>query len=199
MTKFKEILDKIDKNRQIANSDNKEQLDPRTYTTKLGHIKRAKENLKQLYLDYRNEIQNSVIFILATGSKSDTFIDVATKEYGCYVSDASEIYNKIADNINKRYYDNQESSPALFDLMMSSFNDICDDLDIVSYPIVYFENKYRRRLKNREDLVNLIKESFNDKVGSELVGLYAINQVTENAINDKYSGKNIPIILKGGV
>ena len=195
MRSFEALMKEINKNRTLANMV-LENPDPRTYTTKLGHQKRAKQNLEELYLEYRKEVMSRAVFILTKGSQSQSFVDVATSdEFGCFEVDAEKLYEEIASKVNKRYYDNQVSSPALFDLFMSSFNDICDDIGIVGYPAVLFESKYKRRLKNKEDLINLIKEAFNDKVGSDLVGLYAIDKVSRKAINEGYGGKTIPIII----
>ena len=97
--------------------------------------------------------------------------------------------------VDKRHYSDQSSSPAIFDLLMSSFNDICDDIGILGYNAVYFESKFKRRLQNKADLIQLTKEAFNEKVGSELVGLYAVDKVSREAVNKEYDGITIPIII----
>jgi len=195
MRSFEALIKDIEKNKVLANKV-LDKPDPRTYTTQLGHIKRAKENLSELYLEYRKEVMQRAVFILAKGAQSKSFIDIAEKEgYGCFDLNADSVYEEIADKVNERYYDNQQSSPALFDILMSSFNDVCDDIGIIGYPAVLFESKYRRRLKSKKDLVDLVKQAYNDKVGSELVGLYAVEKIARKAVNEGYSGKTIPIIL----
>jgi len=195
MRSFEALIKDINKNRLAANADISDS-DPRTYTTKLGKKKRAKQNLDDLYLEYREQVKNRAVFILTKGAQSESFIDVATGEdFGCFEVEADILYNQILLKVDKRYYDDQTSSPALFDLLMSSFNDICNDIGIISYPAVLFEKKYSRRLKNKEDLLQLTKEAFNDKVGSDLVGLYAIDKVARKAVNEGYEGTTIPIII----
>lgn len=195
MRSFETLLEDIKKNQEIANLKI-ENPDPRTYTTKLGHIKRAKENLKSLFLDYRKAVMNRAVFILTKGSQSQSFVDVATQEYGCFDVDAEALYEAIISQVNERYYQNQTSSPALFDLLMSSFNDVCDQVGIIGYPAVLFEAKYRCQLKSKEDLLKLTKEAFNDKVGSKLVGLYAVDVAARKAVEQGYDGKTIPIIIQ---
>lgn len=190
---FENLIKEIEKKKVIANSDLP--TDPRTYTTKLGHIKRAKEDLKQLFLDYRKAVQARALFILVKGGQAESFVNIAQKEFECFSVQGDELFEKIIEPINERYYDNQQSSPALFDLMMSSFNDICDDIGILGYPAVLFESKYLKRLKSKEDLLDLTKRAFNDNVGSDLVGLYATDVVARKAVNDGYKGKTIPIII----
>lgn len=192
---FEALIKDIEKNKQIA-ATSLDELDPRTYTTKLGHIKRAKENLKELSLQYRTEVSARAIFILTDGKQSESFIDVATGEdFGLFAVKAEALYEDIVSKISSRYYEDQPASPAVFDLLMSSFNDVCDEIGIIGYPAVLFDAKYKRRLKSKEDLINLTKEAFNDMVGSDLVGLYAIDKVAKEAINKGYNGKTIPIII----
>lgn len=195
MRSFDALIKDIEKNREIANLDVGTNADPRTYTTKLGHVKRAKQNLEDLFREYRKEVSKRAVFIVTDGSKADSFTEIANAEYGCFSVDGDAVFEDIISRIDKRYYDNQVSSPALFDLLMSSFNQVCDDVGIIGYPAVLFESKYKRRLKSKEDLLALTKEAFNDKVGSELVGLYAVDRVSRKAVNDGYNGKTIPIII----
>ena len=195
MRSFEALIKDIDKNRTIASTDISDS-DPKTYNARLGKQKRAKQNLDDLFLEYREQVKNRAVFILTKGAQADSFIDVATGEdFGCFEVGADILYNQILLKVDKRYYDDQTSSPALFDLLMSSFNDICNDIGIISYPAVLFEKKYKRRLKSKEDLLKLTKEAFNDKVGSDLVGLYAIDKVARKAVNEGYGGTTIPIIV----
>jgi len=195
MQSFESLIKEIERNRELANMEIPEDADPRTLTTRIGHKKRAKQNLEDLFLEYRNHVRQNAVFILTKGKQSDSFIEIATKEYGCFSVNADEVYEKIADQIDSRNYLNQSATPGLFDMLMSAFNNICDDIGIIGYPAVLFESKYKRNLTSREDFITLIKEAFNNKVGSDLVGLYAVDQVARKAINDGYTGTTIPVIL----
>jgi hypothetical protein len=195
MQSFESLIKEIEKNRTIAETPIPEDADPRTLTTRIGHQKRAKQNLQDLFLDYRKHVAQNAVFILTSGKQDKSFIDLATEEYGCFEVSADEVYEKIADGINPRNYMNSSATPGLFDMLMSVFNDICDEVGIIGYPAVLFESKYKRQLNSREDFVMLVKEAFNDKVGSDLVGLYAINKVAGKAVNEGYSGTTIPVII----
>lgn len=195
MQNFESLIKEINRNRELASRAIPEDADPRTLTTRIGHQKRAKQNLKDLFLEYRNHVRQNAVFILTSGKQHESFTSIATEEYGCFAVNADEIYERIADEINPRNYINTSASPGLFDMLMSVFNDICDEIGIMGYPAVLFESKYKRQLKSKEDFVNLIKEAFNDKVGSDLVGLYAVHKVSRLGIDSGYSGTTIPVIL----
>jgi len=195
MRNFESLIKEIDKNRVIANAEIPEDADGRTLTTRIGHKKRAKQNLEDLFLEYRNHVRDNAVFILNTGKEHGSFTKVATEEFGCFAVNADEVYEFLADQIDSRNYLNKSATPGLFDMLMSVFNNVCNDIGIIGYPMVLFESKFKRNLKSKEDFVSLIKESFNSKIGSELVGLYAIDKVARKAISEGYSGTTIPVIL----
>lgn len=195
MTSFESLIKDIEKNRKLAMAEIPEDADPRTLTTRIGHKKRAKQNLEDLFADYRSHVTENSVFILPKGKNSDTFTSIAKEEFSCFEVDGDEFYNVIADGVDKRYYENQVSSPSLFDIFMGVFNDVCDDIGVISYPILNFEAKFSTRLTSREDLVKLIKRAFNEKVGSEMVGIYVVNKVAKMAIESGYSGTTIPIVI----
>jgi len=195
MTSFESLIKDIEKNRVLAKAEIPLDADPRTLTTRIGHKKRAIQNLEDLFFDYRTHVKDNSVLILPKGKQSKSFVDIAKEEFACFEISGDEIYEKIADGVDKRYYENMVSSPSLFDIFMGVFNDICDEIGITSYPIVSFESKFSTRLTSREDLVKLVKQAFNDKIGSELVGIYAIHKVSKQAIEDGYSGTTIPVVI----
>ena len=159
-----------------------------------GQIQRAKLDLEQLYRDYRKALQNRVIFILVTGSQTDKFVQMAENDFECFSVDAESFYSNILDQVPTRYF-NQTSSPALFEYFAAKFEDRALDIEIVGYPPLLFEQKYKKQLKGRDDVHELMKRAFNEKVGGEVVGLDAIDRVAEKAVNSEFSGKMCPIIL----
>lgn len=195
MKSFESLIKEIEQNKTIAETEIPLDADPRTLTTRIGQQKRAKQNLEDLFLEYRKHVGLNSVFILTKGKQYESFAQIAREEYNCFSVNADELYNFIADQIDPRNYTNVSAGPGLFDMFMSIFNDVCDQIGIISYPAILFESKYQRKLSGREDVIKLIKEAFNEKVGSEIVGLYAIDQVAKKAIESGYSGTTIPVIL----
>ena len=48
----------------------------------------------------------------------------------------------------------------------------------------------------RPNLLKLIKEAFNEKIGSEVIGYYAIDKASRDAVNKLFDGRVVPIILE---
>lgn len=198
MKTFEDIVKEIKHNKGIAEMVIGEDSDPRTLTTKIGQKKRAKQNIEDLFLEYRDHVRQNAVFILTEGKNADSFIELAEKDFGCFSVNARELYEKISDEIHSRHYNGVSTAPNLFDMIMSVFNNYCDQIGIVGYPFLTFGSKYSRRLNNKDDLINLIKESFHDLVGSQIIGLYAVDVVAKKAIEEGYGGTTIPIILHTG-
>ena len=98
-------------------------------------------------------------------------------------------------NINPRLFTNHTSSPNLFNQLSARLEDIALDIGVIGFPALSFESKYKRVLNSEDDLLQLTKKALNEKIGSELVGLSALNDVATEAIKDRYTGKVVPIIL----
>lgn len=197
MSSIEELVKVIDKKKVIAALDAGD--NPANFTTKKGKIKRAKEDLKELYLEYRKEIQDRALFIIATGTQAQKLADIAEKEFFCYQLNSDGFYNSLVDGVNERLYTNAPASRALFDLIGSEFEERAADIGVIGYKALIFESKYKKVLTGREDALALIKTAFNDKVGSEMLGLDAIEKVTKQAINSEDAEKKVltkfPIVM----
>lgn len=169
--------------------------DPTAQRMKIGHVKRAKEDLKQLFMDYRKELQSRAAFIVVAGDKSDKFSKLAESSFGCFTVNAEDFYRDIADQVPEIVYKGKSANQSLFEHLMARFEDRALNIDIIGYTPMLFESKYRKILPDKESMIALFKIAFNDKVGSEVVGLDAIDRVAEKAINEDFAGKTVPIIL----
>lgn len=190
---IEQLTETIVKTKALAES--KPGNNPLTYTTKLGHIKRAKEDLKELYMEYRAFIKDSAIFILVTGGQTSQFVNIAKNDFECFEVNGEEFYEEITKDINERMYTDTASGPGLFDLISSAFEDIAMDMGIMGYRPLLFESKFKKKLNGKKDLLEVTQKAFNDKVGSEVVGVYAIDRVATQAVNEGFTGRLIPIIL----
>lgn len=191
------IVKLMEEKTKLANEEKalNEINNPYLKRNKKGQITRAKEDLKELEIQYRSEVKNRAVFILVTGSQYENFSKMAEEEFGCFSINAEEFYKDIVEKIPSRLYTNYISSPSLFDHIASNFENRAIDIGIVGYTALIFESKYKKLLKNKEDALELVKQAFNDKVGSEVVGLDAIDKITPKAIKEQFIGKTVPIVL----
>lgn len=173
----------------------KELNNPHVVRTKMGKINRAKEDLKELYKEYRTEIQKGSTFILVSGKQAKKFAELASAEFGCFSLDPNTFYNEILDQVPEQLYVNKTAGPALFDHFMAKFESRALEIEIIGYTPLIFESKHKRVLKGREDALKLLQEAFNDRVGGEVVGLDAIDRVAFQAVNEDFAGNTVPIVL----
>lgn len=194
---LKHIVDTIEAKKQVIamEKDIINIEDPTAQRMKLGHVKRAKEDMKQLFMDYRKELQKAAAFIVVSGDKSDKFAATAEKDFGCFSIGADEFYENIASQVPEVLYRGKTANQALFEHLMARFEDRALNIDIIGYTPMLFESKYKIVLKDKAEMITLFKRAFNEKVGSEVVGLDAIDRVAEKAVNENFSGKTAPIVL----
>ena len=197
MDSLKSLVETIERNKVLASSNPGE--DPRNFAAKKGKIQRAKLDLEELYMEYRKEVQDRALFIIVTGTQAEKFAKIAEEEFYCYQMDSDSFYEDLVSEVHERLYTNQTASPALFDILGSTFERRALDIGIIGYPALIFESKYKKALKGKEDLLLLAKKAFNEKVGPEILGLDAVEKISKIAINsedeDKKVLKKFPIVM----
>lgn len=166
-----------------------------TYGGRLGLKRAATETLKRLKLDYRNELMASTVFIVVTGDNNKSFVDVASSgNFGCFSVDPDRFYKDLTSKINPSLF-GRESVKNLFNIAGNILEDKALDLDINSYPMLSFNEKYNSAVNSAEDFVPLIRNAVNDQVGSEIVGIDAVHSIVDTAIGRNHSAVVTPVIL----
>jgi len=160
-----------------------------------GRAKRAREDLKSLYLEYRKNLLSRSIIMLVTGDQSQKFAEIASQEYMCFSRKADTFYDEILKQIAPRLYTNTTSSASLFDNFAAKFEDRALDIDIISYPALLYRSKFKKELTGYEDALNLMKRAFNEEVGGEIIALDMIEHVSKKAVNDNYDQKFCAMIM----
>lgn len=164
-----------------------------TLTARRGRQKRAEETLKELRKTYRDELTASAVFIIVTGSGSKEFRDLSAASK-CFRADPETFYNAIIEEIPAEIY-GREGVASLFDMATRRLEDHAMEIGVNSYPQMQFKREYQKQIKSREDFLSVIKKAVNDQVGAEMVGIQAINDLVDIAIDQNHKGKDTPIIL----
>lgn len=189
-----EILNKINEARPNAEMD-LNMVDPNTYRARVGLKQAAIQNLKYLKVDYRNEVMKTVAFIVVTGSNRESFTQLATADtFGCLSADPDQFFADLTSRINPTLF-GREGLRQLFNIAGNILEDKAIELDLGSYNMLQFSEKYNRGIKTADEFKLLIKEAINDQIGSEIVGINAVHSVVDNAISKGYSGAVTPILL----
>lgn len=193
MSTLKELAEQIKKQQDIANSN--PGTDPQTRRVRLGNITQAKEQLKDLRLSYRKQLLASAVFVIVTGDQADKFAKTAEEKYSCFSVNAEDFYNEMIAKVPEVLYKDKISSGNLFEHIGNALEDKARELDIVSYPALVFESKYKKQLKDKNDLLALTKSAINEKIGGEIVGMDAMDKISERVLQSDLSGKTIPVVL----
>lgn len=195
MSELKSLMSKIIETKRLAKTNADDALNAHVRRALMGNIKRAKEDLNTLFEEYRNLVKLNCAFILVTGSQSDKFAEIARDEFQCFELTGNSFYEDLISEISPRMYENQTSGPALFDMVGTAFENIALNMGIIGYPPLIFEQQFKKMLTNKEQMLNIIRDAFNKKIGSEVVGYYALDKVAYQAIDCEFEGKIVPIIV----
>lgn len=191
------ILNEIETNRPNAEVD-VQMGNPDTLGARSGLKRAAVEAIKRLRLDYRNELLKGTAFIVVTGPTRDSFTEVATSDaFGCFSADSDGFYKDLVSRVNPALF-GREGARNLFNVVGNVLEDKMLELDIASYPMLAFSDKYNSAVNKSEDLLPLVKAAINDQVGSEIVGVNAIFSIVDRAIEKKHAAEVTPVILSTG-
>lgn len=189
---FKEILKKIEETKAVAEME--PENNPRKYNVQLGKIRRAQEDLAALFKAYKEQVSRKAVFILTEGPGSDKFTEIAAE--GLYVIDSKDMFAKVVDKLNPVLYSNQKLTVDTMNTVMNYFREVAEEAEIISYPEVDFKSKYIVPLNKREDLEKALRSIVVEQIGAEMIGYYTVHLVSRMAIEEKFSGKVVPVLIK---
>jgi hypothetical protein len=192
MSTLQETLAEIKKVSAVANTD--PSPEPReTLSGRRGRQNRAKETLKELKEQYRRSLLSSAVFVVVTGEQSKEFRDLMAAK-ASFRSDPEAFYHSLIEDIPTSLF-GREGTGSLFDMVGRRLEDAALELGVISYPQMIFTNEFNRKVNTREEFLQLIKKAVNKQVGTELVGLYTVNDILEAAIQRGHKAKFTAIIL----
>lgn len=189
-----EILQEIKKLKPFA-EENLDGGSMETLAARRGRKIQSLEQIRQLRTAYRREINRNSLFIVVTGSSRDAFAKIALEELGVFTSNPESLYRDLAARVSPELYMGKETLANLFDVLGRHLEDKALELDIVGYPMLRFQDKYRTAVNNTEDFVSLVKRSINDQIGAEISGINAISSIIDTAISREHTAKTTSITL----
>jgi hypothetical protein len=165
-----------------------------TLGARRGRKFQSLERLRQLKTQYSRELGRSALFIVVTGSAREEFTSIANS-LGLFSSNPEDIYMDLAKRVSPELYLGKETMVHLFDVLGRYLEDKAMELDIIGYPMLRFDEKYRSVIRNTEDFVTTIKRAINDQIGAEIAGINAVRSVVDTAISRSHDAKTTSIVL----
>jgi hypothetical protein len=193
------ILEEMATNRPYAEMDITLGNDS-THRARVGQKKAAQETISRLKATYKEELLKSTAFIIVTGSGRDAFSELAaTEAFGCFLADADDFYKDLVARISppsiKPSLYTRENTKNLFNVAQNVLREKASELGVRSYLPLYFSEKYNRGVKTAEEFLPLLKTAMTEQVGTEMIGLNAVNAIVDEAIKRNYSAAVTPIVF----
>jgi len=190
---LKTVLDEIKKVKVFADEDTSTG-EPATLNARRGRKNQAIEQLKRLKRDYRQELMQNTVFIIATGSEREEFAK-SSSELGLFVCDPEAFYKDLAKRVPEVLYKGKEGVSNIFDVLGRHLEDKMVELDINEYNQLLFKAQYAQKIESVDDFAQLIKKAINDQIGSEIAGVEAINSLVDQAIDRNHADRYTPVVL----
>lgn len=188
------ILDEINQQKEIAQQD-LNVISPKALPYKKGQVNSAKQKLENLYVDYKNEVLKNAVFILVTGDQSEVFATIAEEKFKCFSVDAKTMFKEMVTKVSPQLYKNKKINAFVFETLGNLLEDKMKMLDVKSYNQLIFDSKYSLVVKDEEEMLDVVSLAVTDIVGSEVVGLDALERVTQKAVDKNYKSKIVPILV----
>jgi len=186
------VLTKIKEQNEILNKPLV--VDQRTLSAQMGNKARAEETLKDLFIDLRNAIRNNSVVILAGGKHCEDFAKTAQDSFGCFSFDAKDVFRRLSANIDDSLITGT-CTPLIFDLAMSAFADLANELGMIAYNYALFKQEDSVSLTDRESLVDAIAKPFIRDIGGELVLYDVFNTIAKQITSTEFDRNKVAIVL----
>lgn len=187
------LVKEIEKNKKYAD-EVIEGGNPATLNTRLGRKKSAKNRLEELYTQYRLDVRDHLVFIVPVGKEAEEIAALA-EQGGTLVSSADSFYEDLANRIPPVLYNGKQTQSSLVDVFTRHLEDKANEIGVRSYPMVVYSRKYARKIKGKEELLDLIKKIINEDVGSEIVATQILDEVAKVAMKDNFSKGKLPVVV----
>lgn len=156
---------------------------------------RAIDDLKRFKRQYKESLLRSAVFILVTGSEAKEFEGIAKEQFRCLSSPVESFYQDLANRVHPTLWLGKDTNANVFDVIGRHLEDMAHELDITGYPMLQFKAHYNRMANTMEEFVNIIRTAINEQVGGEMVGIYAVNKLVDEAIKNSHSATVTPIVM----
>ena len=188
MDQIKQVKPYVEENTDIGPRE--------TMAGRRGRKAQAIEQMKILKRNYRMELLNTAAFVIVTGSEQKRFTDLVTYEkFESFNANPDDFYQDLAGRIPEVLYKGKESVVNLFDIIGRHLYDKAIELDLNEYDQLIFKQEHYVSIKNKNDLIALLKKAINQQVGAEIVGIQAVTSLVDKAVSMGHNSRVTPIIL----
>lgn len=195
-TEIQRLLGDYRKNLETIAEEIDEEKHQATIGARLANKKQAEERNKSISFYLQQELLSKSIFIGVDGDESDKFIDIASKEYGCFNFSDSEFFEELTSTVNSVYFKNAHASSALYDIINNRLDDICQDIGVAQFPLFDMREKDRVLLNSKEDLIKAVSKVFYEQLGGEIVGAFFLYKTSRKLLDlEDFAGKSVPLVF----
>lgn len=166
-----------------------------TMGARRGRKNQAIQQLKSLREQYSADLLRGAAFILTVGSEREAFEQTLREDGSCFESKADSFFEDLSGRVHPSLYLDRDTVANTFDVVGRHLEDKAREIGMLEYPQLVFKSQYARTLKSPSDLSSLLKLAITEQVGGEVVGINAVRDITDSAIEKGHMLSVTPIVL----
>jgi len=188
------LIEKIKQLKIVANTqpDHEPQS---TYTARYGLYSKAKTDLEEVYMQFRKSIINNAFFVIAQGQDHKQFAEIAEKDFGCFTLDVTDFLKLITDPVDKSNYIGRQFNQQAADCVNNELDILARNIGILGLVSLTDHPSLAGAIQNQEDFMEKTAKAIHLDIGSELIGMYAVDMVAQKAINHDKASAVYPIVI----
>lgn len=194
---LKTTLEEIKKVKPHA-EENLEGAEVATLNARRGRKANAVETLKRLKRDYKRDMLENAVFLVAVGSGRDEFASIVSTENKWFSANPEVFYQDLAKRVPGALYLGKTGISDIFEVVGRHLEDKMNELDLIEYNQLIFKAQYAQKINSQEELTTLLKRAINNQIGSEIVAIQAVDSLVDEAIERGHSDAITPIVLSTG-
>jgi hypothetical protein len=194
---LKATLEEIKKVKGHA-EENLDNAPPETLNARRGRKANAIESLKRLKRDYKRDMLDSAVFLVAVGSGREDFANIVSTENKWFSANPEVFYTDLANRVPTTLYLGKTGISDIFEVIGRHLEDKMNELDLIEYNQLIFKAQYAQKINSKEELATLLKRAINNQIGSEIVAIQAVDSLVGEAIERSHGDAITPIVLSTG-
>lgn len=191
MTDLKAILTELEE-KEAESKLVPEQVDPRVRAGVEAKVRNAIQDLPRIQDKYKEAVMSTVTIIAVTGENAEKFAQIASDTMNALSVDFQLIKSRFVNNLKSRNAGEVYSSNTHF-MLLDEVQKVKLEYKVLALPAPvinhYFDGIIDEKLEKAIEL--LLKKNY----GNSLYSAITRREVGKRALEERFAGKNLPVIL----
>lgn len=162
-----------------------------------GKKRQAQELLPDAENQYKQEVRNRIMGVIAIGKNDKDFAKVSTEDYHLYSVNVDSLFERFTKVVEKTIKLGSVFTSEQVLYINTELERFAKELQLTSIPRALMDGKLARAVNTRDELKATVKRIIRQTFGIELELNYILHEITGAALNDLTTSNLIPAVVYG--